>query len=233
VTGPERPAARVTPQVVVGVAIIVWGLLLTGSNLGWLPSDLARHLIRFWPLAIVVLGAAKIVSATSRSSQVFGGILVLVGGWITAEQVYGIRVHFWQWWPLLLVAGGVMLIVRAWEGRAAAPEIAGDGGAEIAFWSGVERRVSSPDFRRADLTAVMGGIELDLRGASTATGTAVVDVFALMGGIEITVPTDWVVVNQIMPILGGVEDKSTGTQASQHRLILRGFVLMGGVEIKT
>ena len=54
-----------------------------------------------------------------------------------------------------------------------------------------------------------------------------------MGGIEITVPTDWVVVNQIVPILGGVEDKSTGTQASQHRLILRGFVLMGGVEIKT
>jgi hypothetical protein len=217
-----------TPQIVVGLLIIVWGLLLTGSNLGWLPSE-----VGFWPLAIVALGVAKIVLATCRSSRVFGGILVLAGLWITAEQMYDVRLHFWQWWPLLLVAGGVMLIARAWEHRAPVPEVAADGGAEIAFWSGVERRVSSPDFRRADLTAIMGGIELDLRGASTATGTAVVDVFALMGGIEITVPTDWVVVNQILPILGGVEDKSTGTQASQHRLILRGFVLMGGVEIKT
>jgi hypothetical protein len=233
VAGPERSGVRLTPQVVVGVLIIAWGLLLTGSNLGWLPSDLVRHLMRFWPLAIVVLGVAKIASATCRSSRVVGGILVFAGAWITAERVYGIRVHFWQWWPLLLVAGGVVLIARAWESRAPVPEISGDGGVEMAFWSGVERRVSSPDFRRADLTAIMGGIELDLRGASTATGTAVVDVFALMGGIEITVPTDWAVVNQIMPILGGVEDRSTGTQASQHRLILRGFVLMGGVEIKT
>ncbi len=189
--------------------------------------------MRFWPLALVALGVAKIVSATCRSSRVFGGLLVLSGLWITAEQVYGVRVHFWQWWPLLLIAGGVMLVARAWETRAPVPAVARDGGVELALWSGVERRISSPDFKGADLTAIMGGIELDLRGASTATGTAVVDVFALMGGIEIRVPADWVVVNQIVPILGGVEDKSTGTQASQHRLILRGLVLMGGVEIKT
>jgi hypothetical protein len=218
---------------VVGLLVIAWGLLLTGSNVGWLPSGLVGHLMRFWPLAIVAIGVAKILSATCRSSRVFGGLLVLGGSWITAEQVYGVRVHLWQWWPLLLVAGGVMLIFRAWEGRAPIPESAADASTEVAFWSGVERRISSADFRRGDLTAIMGGIELDLRGASTATGTAVIDVFALMGGIEITVPTDWVVVNQVLPILGGVEDKSTGTQASQHRLILRGFVLMGGVEIKT
>ena len=104
---------------------------------------------------------------------------------------------------------------------------------EIAFWSGIERRVSAPDFRQADLTAIMGGIWLDLRGAQTASGEAVIDVFALWGGIEIVVPPDWAVVNQIRPVMGGVEDHSTGLQTAQHRLVLRGFAVMGGVEIKT
>ena len=58
----------------------------------------------------------------------------------------------------------------------------------------------------------MGGIEMDLRPASTATGDAVIDVFVMWGGIEITVPPDWAVVNHILPIMGGVVDKSTWEQ---------------------
>ena len=41
---------------------------------------------------------------------------------------------------------------------------------EIAIWAGKQRRSVSPMFRHADLTAIMGGIELDLRGASTVDG---------------------------------------------------------------
>ena len=79
----------------------------------------------------------------------------------------------------------------------------------------------------------MGGIELDLRGASTAGGEAIIDVFAMWGGIEIKVSPDWSVSNQAIAIMGGVEDKSKATSDARHRLIVRGFVLMGGVEIKT
>ena len=136
---------------------------------------------------------------------------------------------------MLLVLGGVWLIARAWDGgrETPAPNVGDAGGSEFAFWSGVKRRVASPAFRRADLTAVMGGIEMDLRPAATATGDAVIDVFVMWGGIEITVPPDWAVSNRIVPLMGGIVDKSTGTQEAKHRLHLRGFVLMGGVEIKT
>jgi hypothetical protein len=70
--------------------------------------------------------------------------------------------------------------------------------------------VSSPVFRHADLTAVMGGIELDLRQAGTGGGEAVIDVFVMWGGIEITVPPDWAVSNQVVPIMGGAEDSAWG-----------------------
>ena len=88
-------------------------------------------------------------------------------------------------------------------------------------------------FRRGDLTAIMGGIELDLRGASTANGEAVIDLFVMWGGIEIWVPPDWAVSNEVGLLMAGAEDKSTGTQAARHRLVVRGFAIMGGVEIKT
>ena len=104
--------------------------------------------------------------------------------------------------------------------------------AEFAFWSGKERRVTS-SFKRGELTAVMGGIELDLRSASTTGGEATLDVFAFWGGIEIRVPPDWTVVNQVTAILGGSEDKSVGSRDARNRLVLRGFVIMGGVEILT
>jgi predicted membrane protein len=80
----------------------------------------------------------------------------------------------------------------------------------------------------------MGGVELDLRGASTPSGQdAIIDVFVWWGGVEITVPPDWAVSNQVVAIMGGADDSSTGTQDATNRLIVRGFVIMGGVEIKT
>ena len=222
-----------TPQVLVGILIVVFGLLLTAGNLGWVDRRQVLELLRFWPLVISAVGVIHLASADSRSGRIFAGLLIFFGVWLTAEQVYAFRIHVFQWWPLLLVLAGVWLISRAWDREPDAEVAVDPGGSEFAFWSGVKRRVASASFKRADLTAVMGGIEMDLRQASTATGDAVIDVFVMWGGIELTVPPDWAVENHIVPIMGGIVDKSTCTQAAAHRLHLRGVVLMGGVEIKT
>ena len=137
-------------------------------------------------------------------------------------------------WPALLVAFGVFLV---WQGastpRRRTSNASNDLISAIAVLGGVSRGNNSPAFRGGELTAVMGGCELDLRHAAI-DGEAVIDVFALWGGIEIRVPEDWTVVSRVTPILGGVEDKTRPPQAaaSRHRLVLRGFVVMAGVEIK-
>jgi hypothetical protein len=102
----------------------------------------------------------------------------------------------------------------------------------IAIMGGVTRGNNSPAFRGADVLAIMGGCEIDLRKAAI-NGEAVIDVFAMWGGIEIRVPEDWTVVSHVVPLMGGVDDKTRPPQgATAHRLTLRGFVLMAGVEIK-
>jgi predicted membrane protein len=241
------PAFRLTPQVVFGLAIVIFGLALTADNLGWLD---ANDILRFWPLAIVAAGLGKLFQSDTRSGQIFGGVIVLFGASLAAESVFHVRVHIWQWWPLAIVALGVLIMSKAFgrstEAAKAKVRFGGEPGvpdtvaptsdaeiSEFALWSGIQRRIASPVFRRGDLTAIMGGIEVDLRQAATGGGEAVIDVFALWGGIEITVPPDWHVSNRVTAIMGGAEDSSSGTQAARGRLVVRGFAIMGGIEIKT
>jgi Cell wall-active antibiotics response 4TMS YvqF/Domain of unknown function (DUF5668) len=102
----------------------------------------------------------------------------------------------------------------------------------VAILGAVTRGNNSRSFRGANLVAIMGGLEIDLRNAAI-DGDAVIDVFAMWGGIEIRVPQDWIVSSQVVPLMGGVEDKTRPPQgATAHRLALRGAAFMGGIEIK-
>jgi len=102
----------------------------------------------------------------------------------------------------------------------------------VAVLSGLNRGNNSKTFHGGDLTAVLGGCEIDLRQASIE-GEAIIDVFAMWGGIEIRVPENWSVSGRVTPILGGYEDKTRPARdATAQRLVVRGFVIMGGVEIK-
>ena len=155
----------------------------------------------------------------------------LLGGWWTMALVMGWPGRRTTIFPLAFVVVGVVIIQRA-----IAPAPRAPGGSPslsaLAFWAGVERKVNSTSFRRADLTAIMGGIQMDFRNAAI-NGEAVIDLFVMMGGVELRVPPDWNVSNQMVAVMGGLQDRSTGPADSPHRLILRGFVVMGGVEVKT
>jgi predicted membrane protein len=99
--------------------------------------------------------------------------------------------------------------------------------------SGSKRRWGKSVFRGAEMTAFMGGCVLDLRDALMSSGElAVVDVFVIMGGVNIFVPPNWTVSQEVVPLLGGVHDKtrSVPSNPAQH-LLVRGTVVMGGVEI--
>jgi hypothetical protein len=224
---PRQPVP-VTPQAVVGVLIIVVGALLMASNLGWLQ---AREVLSFWPLALIAVGVAMYRRAADPSARFSAGLVLVLGAWLTLARLLHLGGLSWALlWPLGLIAVGGAMISRAWRRGLDVP-VSDQVLSDFAFWSGIQRKITSSLFRRADFTAVMGGIEVDLRQASTA-GEAVIDVFVVMGGLEIKVPPDWVVENQIVAIMGGVSDKSTGVKDAKHRLVIRGFALMGGVEVK-
>ena len=84
-----------------------------------------------------------------------------------------------------------------------------------AILGGFERRITSQHFKGGEVTALMGGCALDMRGAQI-DGEAVINVFAVWGGITIKCPPDWTVVLHGTPIMGGFEEK-TAVPAGQQQ----------------
>jgi ribonuclease R len=86
---------------------------------------------------------------------------------------------------------------------------------------------------RGNVVAVMGGQTIDLMDADITTSPAVLDVFALWGGIEILVPDHWEVISEVTPFMAGFEMKR-GRAAGDpsKRLIIRGAAVMAGIEVK-
>lgn len=235
-TEPEREvssgvAARLTPQLVMGLLIIALGVLFTLDKLGIADADMY---LRYWPVGLIAIGLTKLWQVRDGMGGAFGGLVfTLAGLWLLLEQTAVIRISFWEMWPLLLVLFGAYLV---WQGLSGRRRLTGvDTTSTIsatAILGGVLRRNNSRNFRGGDLTAVMGGCEIDLRQASI-NGDAVMEIFAMWGGIEIRVPEDWTVISRVTPLLGGVDDKTRPPQGTTaHRLTLRGFAIMGGVEVK-
>lgn len=93
------------------------------------------------------------------------------------------------------------------------------------------RRCPSPRFRGGDLTAIMGGGKIDLREAQIQDNEAVLDIFTLMGGLEIQVPDGWIVEPRFTPILGGYQDRTSRVTVGTQRLVINGTAIMGGVTV--
>jgi predicted membrane protein len=223
---------RFTPQLVVGLLVSLVGVVMTLDHLEVLEAE--RYL-RFWPAAVIALGLVKVWSSRDGAGGAFGGFMfVVIGTWLLLEQTALVRVSVWEMWPALLVFCGLFLVWQGVSGpRRRRVEDSNTVIRVTALLGGVSRGNNSAAFRGGELTAMMGGCEIDLRHAGI-DGEAVIDIFALWGGVELRVPPDWTVVSKVTPILGGVDDKTRPPQgASRHRLVLRGFVVMAGVEIKS
>lgn len=222
-------------SIVIGALIATFGLTLLANNLGW--ADLRSVMRQFWPFALVIFGIVNLFS--SRPGAPFWGLVMIVGGiWFYASAAGWIHVPFWAvFGPTLLVLLGGAVVWRAMAHpgpKSSDARNANDSGYihTFAVMSGNEHKPAQP-FQGANLGTVMGGVKLDLSGVEMQGDSAVVDVFVVMGGIEIYAPRDWDVVNQVTTFMGGSVDQRRPAQSSSNKkLVLQGFVLMGGVEIK-
>ncbi|MEO8134264.1 MAG: DUF5668 domain-containing protein [Betaproteobacteria bacterium] len=223
-------------RVVFGVLIILAGALALLDNLHVFN---ARQVIHFWPMVFVVFGVLKIFQARDPAGYIVGGALVIAGTAMTLQNMGLLTIRWRDWWPLLLIGGGVLIIVTGLYGRQGGKSMgvlemrsSSDSIVDVGvLMSGIHMSNATQDFKGGKVSAIVGGVEIDLRNASIQD-SATLSIFALMGGIEIKVPGDWSVVSNCVPIMGGVDDKSVPPANPVKRLVITGYVVMGGVEVK-
>ena len=86
----------------------------------------------------------------------------------------------------------------------------------------------------ADVSAVFGGVECDLRGAQI-TPHAVINLSAVFGGITLHLPKSVQVKSNVTPLFGGVDNKHIApptADSSVPTVYLTGECIFGGIEIK-
>ena len=94
--------------------------------------------------------------------------------------------------------------------------------------------VQSREFRGGSLTAVMGGVTVDLREAGLSPDGATINVQSALSGIDILVPRDWQVVCDVGAVCGGIHGERLPPVSNERgpRLRLTGMVVAGGLCVR-
>src|SRR5579872_1184564 len=233
------------PQgVIFAILIIGLGVLLFLDNIGLFRF---HDIWRFWPVAPIAIGVAKLLDTKGIAGQIWAAMWILVGAAFLLDNLGIWQLRWGAIWPLALVAFGIGTLVNSLEHQRASggPVIGSSQGStsdktlrEWATFGGIKRRVDTNDFQGGEMVAVFGGIEIDLRRAQIAPGNkeVVIDANATFGGIELRVPENWTVIMRGIGVFGGYEDKTIppreSDRATAPRLVIKGYAVFGGVSVQ-
>jgi hypothetical protein len=220
--------------VVIGVGVL---FLLNNLNVFYL-----HDVWRFWPVILIAAGLAKLVDSPFEGGRNNGIVLIVVGGVFLVNTLGFIHLSWADFWPLALIGAGLLMLWQRLYTPSPVPPAAGAPGAPhegffnlYAVFGGVERKVTTDDFRGGHITAMFGGVDLNLRKAGIRGDSAVVDISAIFGGVDIKVPPNWLVIVDGASVFGGFSDKSAHPSPDTpgiKRLFIKGVAVLGGVSVK-
>lgn len=236
--GKRREPHHITSnRVFIGVILVIAGLFLVIRNTGFFP-DFIDNVIFSWPMLLVAIGLVMTLGASEKTA---GVIIMAVGGFFMIPLIFRETFHMYNmFWPSIFIIVGVIFIIsrrKGWNSVSSKGVVGDDYVDYVNIFSGGERQIVSQSFKGGKISAVFGGIELDLTKANLAAGVSELEIACVFGGATIIVPDDWYVTIEVTPVLGGFSDSrklSPGrTVDSSKHLVIKGAVVFGGGEVKS
>ena len=209
-----------------GAAFVALGGILLSESFG-----VQFHYWREFWYGLCALGFIMVGVLTLRNRNwLWGALWVAVGLTIGANAFLHININIWRMlWPLVLITIGLAIIFNLSQRQRGSAKKSTDDNM-VASFSGNTRKIKG-EFAGNSLSAVFGGVDLDLRQAKIEDD-AVIDIFVLCGGINIIFPDNVIVKTQVTSILGGVDDKTNAAKTAKKTVYIRGDCILGELEIK-
>lgn len=231
-------------RALIGVILVLAGLFLVIRNTGFFPAFIDQ-IIFSWPMLLLAIGL--VITIGSSGGKTSGLIVMAVGGFFLIPLIFRETFHMYNmFWPSIFIIIGVIFIFtrrHPWGASSTASvtgtaPVTGDDYIDyVNIFSGGERQIVSENFRGGKITAIFGGIELDLTKSKLAPGVSELEIACVFGGATIIVPDDMNVKIEVTPILGGFGDSRKlhpgRTIDTSKQLVIKGAVIFGGGEVKS
>jgi len=233
-----RPEHHMTSnRVLIGVVLVLAGLALVIKNTGFFP-EFIDDIIFSWPMLLVAIGVVMTLGSPEKTA---GIIVMSVGGFFMIPIIFRETFHMYNmFWPSVFIIVGVVFIFsrrKGWNAVSSKGMVGDDYVDYVNVFSGGERQIVSQSFKGGKVSAVFGGIELDLTKARLSPGRNELEIACVFGGATIIVPDTWFVTVEVVPVLGGFSDLrklSPGrTVEPGSQLVIKGAVVFGGGELKS
>ncbi len=225
-------------RIVAGLIVIALGVLFLLGTLDVIETNVGE--IIGWVASIALIGFGIGTLITQRFRQVFFPIVLIVIGLFLL--LVSLDIDASQYWPVILIIVGGAIIFGGSHRRSSRRrrDIGGnstttnEGEVNISCTLGeTNERVESSDFTGGTANVTMGTANVDLRDAKVVNRPATLNVSLTMGGLNLRVPSDWVVTMENAVTMGESEDKRarTGSASGTPHLMITGNVTMGSLVI--
>lgn len=223
---------------------IVGGLLLVFAGTVWLAKVMGFPVPEWFfgfPSILILIGLYLI---GKNGVQRPGGPILLALGVLFFIERANPDLHIRHIiWPVAIITAGLMMLLKPWRRpnkRHRAQEGIHHGVDEStldylsvhAMFGGAKKRMVSSHFRGGEVNCFFGGAKVDLSQADFQ-GNVSLEVNSVFGGIEIIVPDNWRIQNDVTAVLGGVNDRRPFAAGDSGKVLrIHGSAVFGGVEVK-
>ncbi len=218
-----------------GVILILLGVVLTLK--AFKIFDFEFFFTGWWTLFIIVPCAIGLITDEDKTGSIAGiiiGVLLL----LCSRKIISYSLFWKLIVPVVIVLIGISIIVKtvtAGKSLSVPKEInLNNGEFKVcnAVFSGSKLNFSGEVFKGAELNAMFGGVECDLRGA-LIENNSIIKASALFGGIDICVPEGVTVKVRSSCIFGGTSNKHINPPSeTQNTVYINAYCIFGGVDIK-
>lgn len=222
------------------LSTILWGIVLIALGIVFGLNALEiTHITLFfkgwWTLLIII---PSLIGLTTDKDKLGSLIALAIGVILLAavRDIISFELVSKLALPIILVIIGLVMIFRETVQRKITSKVKelskNDLFSYTATFSGEKVRFPNKEFKGANINAIFGGVDLDLRD-SIVSKEAVIQTSAIFGGVDILVPQNVNIVVKSTSIFGGTDNKiKEREKEEQPTIYINAFNLFGGVDIK-
>lgn len=235
----------------VGIVFLLVGIVFLIRQADWFEFP---EWLFTWPVLLIVVG---LVSGISSSFQGNGWFWPLIIGSIFLIDHEFVEVDIFEYTlPLVFILIGISMVLKTNRkankksmGREDSSGQSGTGSSNAHFsihdepfiaissvLSSRHLKVTNQDFKGANLTNILAGMEIDLSQVEFEGVSIQIELTQILSGVTIYVPANWEIRQHYTTLLAGFEDKrntlGNNLEGEKKILYLNGIQALSGIEIK-